>query len=82
VPGVIDTEKDTGGQEIALGRRVLTPPREGQDLVLTLDRYVQRTAERLLDEAVVKNKAQGGLIMVMEPRTATCWRSPTTRRST
>jgi cell division protein FtsI/penicillin-binding protein 2 len=68
-PGVIDTEKDTAGQEITLGRRVLTPPREGADLVLTLDRYVQRTAERLLDEAVKKNKARGGLIMVMEPST-------------
>ncbi len=68
-PGLIDTERDTTGQEIALGRRVLTPPREGEDLVLTLDRYVQRTAERLLDDAVKKNKASGGLIIVMEPRT-------------
>jgi cell division protein FtsI/penicillin-binding protein 2 len=68
-PGVIDTEKDTSGQEIALGRRVLTPPREGSDLVLTLDRYVQRTAEQLLNQAVIDNKASGGLIMIMEPRT-------------
>src|SRR5579859_7644463 len=68
-PGVIDTEKDTGGQEIALGRRLLTPPRQGSDLVLTVDRYVQRVAERLLNQAVIDNKASGGLIMVMEPRT-------------
>jgi cell division protein FtsI/penicillin-binding protein 2 len=68
-PGVIDTERDTGGQEIALGRRLLTPPRQGSDLVLTLDRYVQRVAERLLNQAVVDNKASGGLILVMEPRT-------------
>ncbi|HYY88497.1 MAG TPA: penicillin-binding protein 2 [Chloroflexota bacterium] len=68
-PGAIDTEKDTGGQEIALGRRVLTPPREGSDLVLTIDRYVQRTAEQLLNQAVIDNKASGGLIMIMEPST-------------
>jgi cell division protein FtsI/penicillin-binding protein 2 len=68
-PGVIDTEKDTGGQEIALGRRLLTPPRQGSDLVLTIDRYVQRVAERLLNQAVLDNKATGGLILVMEPRT-------------
>src|ERR671932_1168315 len=68
-PGVIDTEKDTAGQEIALGRRLLTPPREGSDLVLTIDRYVQRVAERLLNQAVADNKASGGLIMIMEPRT-------------
>jgi cell division protein FtsI/penicillin-binding protein 2 len=68
-PGVIDTEKDTGGQEITLGRRLLTPPRQGTDLVLTIDRYAQRLAERLLNQAVVDNKAMGGLILVMEPST-------------
>jgi cell division protein FtsI/penicillin-binding protein 2 len=68
-PGVLDTETDTSGQEITLGRRLLTPPRQGADLVLTLDRYVQRVAQNLLDQAVVENKASGGLIMVMEPRT-------------
>ena len=68
-PGVIDTEQDTGGQEITIGRRLLTPPRQGSDLVLTLDRYVQRVAERLLNQAVLDNKASGGLILVMEPHT-------------
>src|SRR5438270_7245551 len=68
-PGVIDTEKDTGGQEIALGRRLLTPPRQGSDLVLTIDRYAQRVAERLLNQAVLDNQASGVLILVMEPRT-------------
>ena len=68
-PGAIDSEQDTSGQEITLARRLLTPPREGDDLVLTLDRYVQRTAERLLNQAVVDNRASGGLIMVMEAKT-------------
>jgi cell division protein FtsI/penicillin-binding protein 2 len=68
-PGVIDTEKDTSGQEITPGRRLVTPPREGVDLVLTIDRYVQRAAQRLLDAAVKSNKASGGLILVMEPAT-------------
>jgi cell division protein FtsI (penicillin-binding protein 3) len=68
-PGAIDTQKDTAGQEIALGRRLLTPPTQGSDLVLTIDRYVQRVAERLLNQAVLTNKASGGLILIMEPRT-------------
>ncbi len=68
-PGAIDTEKDTGGQEIALGRRLLTPPHQGSDLVLTIDRYVQRVAERLLNQAVVDTRSSGGLILVMEPQT-------------
>ena len=37
--------------------------------MLTLDRYVQREAERLLNQAVVDSKASGGLILIMEPRT-------------
>jgi cell division protein FtsI/penicillin-binding protein 2 len=68
-PGAIDSEQDTSGQEITLARRLLTPPREGDDLVLTLDRFVQRSAERLLNQAVVDNRASGGLIMVMEAKT-------------
>jgi stage V sporulation protein D (sporulation-specific penicillin-binding protein) len=68
-PGVIDTQKDTAGQEITPGRKLLTPPRQGSDLVLTVDRYVQRVAERLLNQAVLDNKASGGLILIMEPRT-------------
>jgi cell division protein FtsI/penicillin-binding protein 2 len=68
-PGTIDTERDTSGQEISLARRLLTPPQEGADLVLTLDRYVQRVAERLLNQAVLDNKASGGLILVEEAGT-------------
>jgi cell division protein FtsI/penicillin-binding protein 2 len=68
-PGVIDTQKDTAGQEITPGRRLLTPPVQGSDLVLTLDRYVQREAERLLNQAVIDSKSSGGLIVIMEPRT-------------
>jgi len=42
---------------------------KGSDLVLTIDRYVQRVAERLLNQAVVDTKSSGGLILVMEPQT-------------
>jgi cell division protein FtsI/penicillin-binding protein 2 len=68
-PGTIDTERDTVGQEIILARRVVSPPRDGADIVLTLDRFVQRTIERELADAVRKNKAVGGMILVMEPAT-------------
>ena len=37
--------------------------------MLTIDRYVQRVAERLLNQAVVDTKSSGGLILVMEPQT-------------
>jgi cell division protein FtsI/penicillin-binding protein 2 len=66
-PGQIETEADTTDKEIILARRIVKPPRDGVDLILTIDRYVQRTLERELAEAVRANKASGGLIMVMEP---------------
>jgi cell division protein FtsI/penicillin-binding protein 2 len=68
-PGQIQSERDSSGKEIALGQRVLVRPQDGAELTLTIDRVVQRIAERSLAEAVVSNKASGGLILVMEPAT-------------
>jgi cell division protein FtsI/penicillin-binding protein 2 len=41
----------------------------GASLVLTIDREVQGTIEKILDDAVAKNKAENGTIIVMEPKT-------------
>lgn len=68
-PGQIETEIDITRQELILGRRIVKPVRDGTDYVLTIDRYVQRTIERDLADAVKANKASGGLILVMEPAT-------------
>lgn len=68
-PGSLLAERDTGGDEIALSVKQYSQPRDGADVVLTLDRYVQRVAERELEKAVSGHKAEGGTIVVMEPRT-------------
>ncbi|MFN8523070.1 MAG: penicillin-binding protein 2 [Chloroflexota bacterium] len=68
-PSQIQTETDVVGRELILARRVVTPGRAGTDVVLTIDRFVQRTAESILAEAVRVNKAIGGMILVMEPST-------------
>lgn len=68
-PGLMETEADTTEKEIILARRILEAPRDGSDLILTIDRYVQRTLERELAEAVRANKASGGQILVMDPKT-------------
>lgn len=68
-PGMVQSERDTLGLEIAPGRRILKAPRDGADLVLTIDRVIQHVAERTLADAVAVNKASGGLILVMEPST-------------
>ncbi len=67
--GIIITEGDTVGGEIAIGRKELVPPVPGSDVVLTIDRYTQRLAERELAKAVQTNKATGGIVIVMEPST-------------
>lgn len=68
-PGLLDAERDTTGSEIAIGKRELVPPKNGSDAILTIDRFIQRVAERELDAAVKENKATGGFIIVMDPKT-------------
>ncbi len=41
----------------------------GASLVLTIDREIQRSVEKILDKAVQKNGAKGGTIIVMDPKT-------------
>lgn len=68
-PGLLDAEWDTEGVQIAIGRKVLVPPRHGSDAILTIDRYIQRVAERELAAAIKEHKGYGGVIIVMEPKT-------------
>ena len=68
-PGSILAERDTGGDEIALGARQFTPPVDGSDVVLTIDRFVQRVVDRELDNAIQRHNADGGTVVVLEPVT-------------
>lgn len=45
------------------------PSAAGQDLVLTIDRRIQYVTERALAQAVSQYRADGGTIIVMEPKT-------------
>ncbi len=69
VPGVLDAERDTSGDVIAIGRTVEVPPKNGSDVILTIDRNIQRMAEQELAAGIKKYKAKGGLIIVMDPKT-------------
>ena len=44
-------------------------PQRGLDLVLTIDRTIQQTVERHLQEAITEYGAEGGSILVMDPQT-------------
>jgi cell division protein FtsI/penicillin-binding protein 2 len=68
-PGQVVFERDTEGRQIPVGNRDEQPPTDGSDLILTIDRFVQRLIERELENAVTQHKAAGGTIIVMEPET-------------
>ncbi|MBM2809469.1 MAG: penicillin-binding protein 2 [Chloroflexi bacterium] len=68
-PGLMITERDTVGGEIAIGRKAVVPSIDGSDVVLTIDRYVQRLVERELAAGIAANKGIGGVAIVMEPST-------------
>ncbi|HEY3117447.1 MAG TPA: penicillin-binding protein 2 [Chloroflexota bacterium] len=67
--GLIMAEQDSGGREIGLGRKELTPSVTGSDVILTLDRDIQQMAEQRLAESIKENKGIGGIVIVMEPST-------------
>ncbi len=69
VPGALVFERDSVGNPIPLGYRSATQAKPGGDLVLTIDRYLQRIVERELSAAVARHRAEGGTIIVMEPHT-------------
>lgn len=62
------------GLRDALGNRVLSEgfvPQavlEGADVQLTIDRQIQHAAEEALEDTILKNRAAGGVAIVLEPR--------------
>jgi len=67
--GSLTYERDGLGREIAIGDRVETPPLPGGNVVLTIDRYIQRLAEQELDKAIKQHEAAGGTIIIVQPST-------------
>lgn len=67
--GTLTYERDGLGREIAIGQRSETPPQPGSNVVLTIDRYIQRLAETELDRALREHKAESGTIIVVQPKT-------------
>jgi cell division protein FtsI/penicillin-binding protein 2 len=67
--GSLTFERDGLGNELAVGDRQEIPAQPGSDVVLTIDRFIQRVAERELDKAIDQHEAAGGSVIVVEPRT-------------
>lgn len=67
--GSLLQDKDVGGAWIFGGKREMVPAKDGDNLILTIDRSIQYKAETILNEAVTKNLADSGCIIVMNPKT-------------
>lgn len=65
--GTIRFERDGLGNLFPLGERLEIAPQPGANVVLTIDRYIQRLAEQGLDKAIKDHKATGGSIIVVDP---------------
>jgi cell division protein FtsI/penicillin-binding protein 2 len=62
-------DRDAIGRELVQTQRVVTPPRDGDTLVLTIDEVIQHVTERELGRAIRDAHARGGVAIVMDPRT-------------
>lgn len=65
--GFVKAEKDTAGRWISIGKRTMERPRNGSNIVLTIDQTVQYFTENLLKESIEKYGAEKGSIIVMDP---------------
>src|SRR2546428_415060 len=67
VDGRLVVERDPANRELAIGLRIATDPRRGQDLVLTVDLAVQTAVERELAAAIARERATSGSAIVLDP---------------
>ncbi len=62
-------ERDRSGREIPGESKEIISPIDGLNITLTIDETIQYVAERELRQAVKKNRALRGCVVVMDPKT-------------
>jgi len=67
--GARTVEIDPSGHLIPQGVNRDVPPVPGNDVVTTIDRDIQYRVQLELRHAVIQNRARGGTVIVMDPRT-------------
>ena len=67
--GFLELEKDASGKWIFFGSKNMQDPKDGDDIVLTIDQTIQYISEKKLQEAVEKYEAESGNLIVMNPKT-------------
>jgi cell division protein FtsI/penicillin-binding protein 2 len=67
-PGSIKTERGAGGNLVIINDREYEKPKDGSDLILTINKTIQYTACKKLNEASLRHGADGGSVIIMEPK--------------
>lgn len=68
-PGSLAQERSAGGAWIFGARRDQTPAQDGDTILLTIDKTIQFKAESVIKDAVEKNFADSGSVIIMDPKT-------------
>lgn len=70
VAGRVVAAKNAHGSDMPFSYQVVEEAKQGNSLVLTIDSYIQHTAEKYLEQAVAANKATGrGVCIIMNVNT-------------
>jgi len=67
--GMMEQERDVFGRWISIGSKLVTPERDGQDVVLTLDHVLQFKTESALKSAIKRHDADSGRVIITNPST-------------
>ncbi|MDD5731597.1 MAG: penicillin-binding protein 2 [Patescibacteria group bacterium] len=66
--GKLISERDILGRQITVADSKVVLPKNGKDVVLTIDHVIQYYAEDIIARAVEQHKADSGSIVVMDPK--------------
>lgn len=67
--GFLNAQTDSVGRWIGVGEREFEPANDGGDILLTIDRTIQYEACRRLKAGVDRFDADGGSVIILEPKT-------------
>lgn len=67
--GIFEGVKDAAGFWVALGKRIVNPPKNGSSLILTIDYNIQLKAEEVLKTIKEKWSPSSGTVLILEPKT-------------
>ena len=66
--GKLILQKDPKGNQLITGKRKVIQPHNGQNIVTTIDTYIQHISEKHLKWGVEKFNAKNGTVVVLDPK--------------